>query len=252
MKALFGVMTSRGAAIVALLLAGLAACQGVELGVGAKPAAPEPDAAVVRQLDAARGEISAARVRAQEAEQVATEAETARASAATALAALERQVADGLATQEALERARQRAVESAAEATQARDRADRARAWTDDFAARVAAASERLASAEQAWRAAEGSRLDIEGPKDNTPWGLLSWAISTGLLLVLNEKRKREAKAVLDEAMRESREAVARQDDAPFEGTAGRIEPEARLTDAPSRIDALEAALRAAGVLKGA
>ena len=104
-------------------------------------------------------------------------------------------------------------------------------------------ANDRLTKAEAAWRQAEGGRLDIEGPKDTSPWGLLSWAISTGLLAVLNEKRKREAKAVLDEAKRESREVVARQDGAPFVGTAGRLEPEARLTDAPSRIDALEAAL---------
>lgn len=62
----------------------------------------------------------------------------------------------------------------------------------------------------------------------------------------------REAKAVLKEAKRESRDVVARQDDAPFVGTAGRLEPKARLTDAPSRIDALEATLRSAGVLKGA
>lgn len=38
----------------------------------------------------------------------------------------------------------------------------------------------------------------------------------------------------------------------PFVGTAGRLEPEARLADAPTRSDALEAALRTAGVLKGA
>jgi hypothetical protein len=34
--------------------------------------------------------------------------------------------------------------------------------------------------------------------------------------------------------------------------TAGRLEPEVRLTDAPSRLDALEAVLRSAGVIKGA
>ena len=95
-----------------------------------------------------------------------------------------------------------------------------------------------------------GRAPGLRGPKDASPWGLLSWAISTGLLVVLNEKRKREAKAVLEEAKRESRDVVASQDDAPFVGTAGRLESEARLTDAPSRIDALEAALRTAGVLR--
>lgn len=54
-----------------------------------------------------------------------------------------------------------------------------------------------------------------------------------------------------DVVKRDSRDVVARQDDAPFVGTAGRLEPEARLADAPTRIDTLEAALRTAGVLKG-
>lgn len=195
--------------------------------------------------------MAAAEDRAKEAARLAADAEAARAAAVAAAADLERRVAAGEATQEDLDRARRRATEAATEATQARERADRARAWTDDFAARVATANDRLAKAEDAWRSAEGGRLDIEGPKDTSPWGLLSWAISTGLLVVLNEKRKREAKAVLEEAKRENRDVVARQDDAPFVGTAGRLEPEARLTDAPSRIDALEAALRTAGVLKG-
>jgi hypothetical protein len=150
--------------------------------------------------------------------------------------------ADRLRTQENASQCRPK-VGGPLQATQARERAERARAWTDDFSARVATANDRLSKA-------EGGRIDIEGPKDTSPWGLLSWAISTGLLVVLNEKRKREAKAVLEEAKRESRDVVARQDDAPFVGTAGRLEPEARLTDAPSRIDALEAALRSAGVLK--
>lgn len=70
--------------------------------------------------------------------------------------------------------------------------------------------------------------------------------------MVLNEKRKRDAPAILEEANRASGEVVGRQDDAPFVGTAGRMEPEARLADAPARVDALEAALRSAGVLKGA
>ncbi|MFM8385195.1 MAG: hypothetical protein ACKOCB_00040 [Planctomycetia bacterium] len=115
----------------------------------------------------------------------------------------------------------------------------------------MATANDRLAKAEQAWRDAAGTGLEIEGPKDTSPWGLISWALSTGLLVVLNEKRKRDAKAALEEAKRDSRDVVARQDDAPFVGTAGRLEPEARLADAPTRLDALEAALRTAGVLKG-
>lgn len=124
--------------------------------------------------------------------------------------------------------------------------------WTDDFSARVTAANDRLSKAEAAWRDAGGAGLHVEGPKDTTPWGLLSWAISTGLLVVLNEKRKREAKAVLDAAKQESVDVVARQDDAPFAGSGGRLEPEHRLADAPSRLDAVEAALAAAGVLKRA
>ncbi|MGE0192474.1 MAG: hypothetical protein AB7T63_10590 [Planctomycetota bacterium] len=252
MKALANALTSRGAAVAALLLAGLAACQGVELGVGVKPAVPPPDPDVARQVEAARAEVATAEQRTQEAARVAAEAEAARASAVATAEDLERQVAAGEATQEHLDRARRRATEAAAEATQARERAERARAWTDEFSTRVTAANNRLAKAEEAWRDAEGQGLDIEGPKDSTPWGLLSWAISTGLLLVLNEKRKREAKAVLEQAKRESREVVAHQDDAPFVGSGGRLEPEERLTDAPSRLDALEAALHTAGVLKGA
>jgi hypothetical protein len=251
-NALRAVLGSRHAALVAVLLAGLAACQGVELGVGVKPAVPPPDPAIARQIEDARAEVAAAEGRTQEAARLAAEAEAARATAIASVADLERRVAAGEATQEDLDRARRRAAEVATEATQARERAERARAWTDDFAARVATANDHLAKAEQAWRDAEGAGLDLEGPKDTSPWGLLSWAISTGLLVVLNEKRKREAKAVLEEAKRESRDVVARQDDAPFVGTAGRLEPEARLTDAPSRIDALEATLRSAGVLKGA
>jgi len=251
-SALRAALGSRYAGFAVVLLAGLAACQGVELGVGVKPAVPLPDPAVARQIEAAQAEVAAAEERTQEAAHLATEAEAARAAAAESVADLERRVAAGEATQEDLDRARRRATEAAAEATQARDRAERARAWTDDFAARVTVANDRLAKAEQAWRDAEGQGLDVEGPKDTSPWGLISWALSTGLLLVLNEKRKRDAKAVLEEAKRESREVVARQDDAPFVGTGGRLEPEERLTDAPARLDTLEAALRSAGVLKGA
>jgi hypothetical protein len=217
-----------------------------------KPAVQPPDPAVARQVEEAQAAVAAAEERTREAAQQAADAEAARAAATASVADLERQVAAGEATQDDLDRARRRAAEAATEATQARERADRARAWTEDFSARVATANDRLAKAEAAWREAEGARLDIEGPKDTSPWGLISWAISTGLLLVLNEKRKRDARAVLEEAKRESREVVARQDDAPFVGTAGRLEPEERLTDAPSRLDSLEAALRSVGVLKGA
>jgi hypothetical protein len=52
------------------------------------------------------------------------------AAVVAAAADLERRVAAGEATQEDLDRARRRAAEAAAEATQARERADRARAWT--------------------------------------------------------------------------------------------------------------------------
>jgi hypothetical protein len=227
-----------------------AACQGVELGVGVKPAVPPPDPAVARQIEDARAAVAAAEERTQEAARAAAEAEATRAAAVAAAQDLERRAAAGEATQEELDRARRRATEAATEATQTRERAERARAWTEDFSARVATASDRLAKAEAAWRDAEGAGLSIEGPKDTTPWGLISWAISTGLLLVLNEKRKRDAKAALEEAKRDSREVVAHQDDAPFVGSAGKVEPEARLADAPARLDALEATLQAAGVLK--
>jgi hypothetical protein len=187
------VLGSRYAGVGAVLLAGLAACQGVELGVGVKPAVPPPDPAVVKQVEEAKGAVAEAERKAKEAGQLASDAEAARAAAVAAAADLERRVAAGEASQEDLDRARRRATEAATEATQARERADRARAWTDDFSARVATANDRLAKAEAMWREAEGGRLDIEGPKDTTPWGLLSWAISTGLLLVLNEKRRRDA-----------------------------------------------------------
>ena len=252
MNALRAVLGSRYAGVAVVLLAGLAACQGVELGVGVKPAVPPPDPAVVRQVEEARTAVAAAEERAKEATRLAEEAEAARASTAASVTDLKRRVAAGEATQEDLDRARRRAAEAVAEATQAKERADRARAWTDDFAVRVTTANDRLAKAEQAWRDAQGAGLTVEGPKDTSPWGLISWAISTGLLVVLNEKRKREAKSVLEQARRESSEVVARQDAAPFVGTGGRLEPEERLTDAPSRIDALEATLRSAGVLKGA
>jgi hypothetical protein len=233
-----------------VLLAGLAACQGVELGVGVKPAVPPPDPAVASQLQQAQAAVVAAEDRTREAARLATEAEAARAAAVATVADLERQVAAGEATQEDLDQARRRAAEAATDALQAKERAERARTWTEDFAARVAAANDRLSKAEQAWRDAEGTGLDIEGPKDTTPWGLISWALSTGLLIVLNEKRKRDTKTALDAAKADAREVVATQDEAPFVGSGGKLEPEERLTDAPSRIDALEAALRAAGVLK--
>ena len=250
MKALPGPLTSRYAGWAAVLLAGLAACQGVEFGVGVKPAVPAPDAAVAQQIEAAQAEVAEAERKTIEAEQLAGDAEAARAAAVVAVADLERQVAAGEATQEDLDQARRRAAEAATEALQAKERAERARSWTEGFAARVAAANDRLAKAEQAWRDAEGTGLDIEGPKDTTPWGLISWALSTGLLIVLNEKRKRDTKAALDAAKADAREVVASQDEAPFVGSGGKLEPEERLTDTPSRIDALEAALRSAGVLK--
>lgn len=86
--------------------------------------------------------------------------------------------------------------------TQARERAERARAWTEDFSLRVATASDRLARAEAAWREAEGAGLNVEGPKYTSPWGLIPWAISTGLLLVLNEKRKGGGRDLTEAAMR--------------------------------------------------
>gem|GEM_PF-6478908 len=45
MKAVGAALTSRYAGWAAVLLAGLAACQGVELGVGVKPAVPQPGTA---------------------------------------------------------------------------------------------------------------------------------------------------------------------------------------------------------------
>jgi hypothetical protein len=249
-KALGAALTSRYAGWAVVLLAGLAACQGVELGVGVKPAVPPPDPAVVKQFEDAKAAVAEAERRAKEAGQLAADAEVARAVAVATATDLERRVAAGEARQEDLDAARRRATEAATEAAQAKERADRARAWTDDFAARVTTANDRLAKAEAAWREASGAGLQVEGPKDTTPWGLLSWAISTGLLVVLNEKRKREAMAVLDAARRESADVVARQDDAPFVGSAGKLEPEHRLADAPSRLDAIESALAAAGVMK--
>jgi hypothetical protein len=251
-SALRAVLGSRYAGLAVVLLAGLAACQGVELGVGMKPAVPPPDPVVVKQIDEAKTAVAEAERKATEAAQLAADADAARATAIATVGDLERKVAAGEATQEDLDRARRRATEAATEASQAKERADRARAWTDDFATRVTAANDRLSKAEQAWRDTEGDGLDLKGPKDTSPWGIISWALSTGLLLVLNEKRKRDAKAALEEAKRDNREVVARQDDAPFVGTAGRLEPEARLADSPVRLDALEAALRSAGVLKGA
>lgn len=250
MNAVRAALGSRYAGFAAVLLAGLAACQGVELGVGVKPGVPLPDPAVVRQVEEAKTAVAEAERKAKEAGQLAADAVAARAAAVAAAADLEHRVAAGEATQEDLDRARRRATEAAVEATQANDRADRARAWTDDFAGRVTAANERLAKAEAAWRDAASAGLDVQGPKDTSPWGLLSWAISTGLLVVLNENRKRQAQAVLEAAKRETGEVVARQDDAPFVASGGKLEPEHRIADAPSRLDAIEAALAAAGVLE--
>ena len=250
MKALATALTSRYAGWAAVLLAGLAACQGVEFGVGVKPAVPAPDQAVVKQVEEAKTAVAEAERKSKEAARIAADAEAARAAAVGATADLERKVAAGEAKQEDLNAARRRATEAVAEATQAKERADRARAWTDDFTARVTLAYDRLTKAEAAWGDAAGGRLHVEGPKDTTPWGLLSWAISTGLLVVLNEKRKREAQGVLEAAKRESSDVVVSQDDAPFVGSAGKLEPQHRLADAPSRLDSIEAALTTAGVLK--
>ncbi|MBL9087357.1 MAG: hypothetical protein JNM10_09460 [Planctomycetia bacterium] len=250
MNAVRAAMGSRYAGFAAVLLAGLAACQGVEFGFGVKPSVPPPDSVVVKQVEDARAAVAEAERKANEAAQLAADAEAARASAVATAADLERKVAAGEATRADLEQVRRRATEAATEAAQAKERAERARAWTDDFAARVTAANDRLAKAESAWREAESAGLKVEGPKETTPWGLLSWAISTALLVVLNEKRKREAHAVLEAAKRESGEVVARQDDAPFVGSGGKLEPEHRLADTPSRLDSIEAALAAAGVLK--
>lgn len=252
MNAVRAALGSRYAGFAAVLLAGLAACQGVEFGVGVKPTVPPTDPVVVKQVEDARAAVAEAERKAKEAGQLAADAEAARAAAVATAADLEHKVAAGEATHEDLDRARRRATDAAAEATHAKERADRARAWTDDFSARVASANERLAKAEAGWRDAEGAGLNVEGPKDTTPWGLLSWAISTGLLVILNEKRKREARAVLEEAKRESGDVVARQDEAPFVGSAGKLEPEHRLADAPSRLDAIEEALATAGVLNRA
>jgi len=82
-KALANVLTSHGAAIAALLVAGLAACQGVELGVGVKPAVPPPDPEVARQIEAARTEVAAAEQRTHEAARLAAEAPTSHAELAT-------------------------------------------------------------------------------------------------------------------------------------------------------------------------
>lgn len=74
-------------------------------------------------------------------------------------------------------------------------------------------------------------------------WGLLRGTISTGFLVVLNESRKREARADLQAVKRESREVVARQDDTPFVGSAGKLQPEHRFADTASRLDSIEAGL---------
>lgn len=242
---------SRYVGFAAVLLAGLAACQ-VEVGVGVTRSVPPPDSVLVKQVEDVKAAVAEAERKANEAAQLAADAEASRAGAVATAADLEGQDAAGEATPADLEQLRRRATEAATEAAQAKERADLAPAWTDNSAARVTAANERPAKAEAAWRDAASTGLNVERPKDTTPWGLLSWAISTGLLVVLNEKRKRETRTVLDEAKRASDEVVAHQDDAPFVGSGGKLEPEHRLADAPSRLDVIEAALAAAGVLKRA
>jgi hypothetical protein len=80
-NALRAVLGSRYAGLAVVLLAGLAACQGVELGVGVKPAVPAPDPVVAQQIEAARGEVAAAEEQSREAARVAAETEAARAAA---------------------------------------------------------------------------------------------------------------------------------------------------------------------------
>lgn len=190
----------------ALLLAGLAACEGVECGVGMRPSVPPPDPV---GREASRGCAGRRRHgRGAEREQTGSAGE---------------------ATQEDIDRARRRA---AVAATELQERADRARAWTDDFPARVTAANDCLPTPEAASRAAAGAGLNVEGPKDTTPWGLLSWAISTGLLVVLNEKRKREAKAVLSRRSRRVRTSPPARTTRRSSAAAGRSSPN---TASPTR-----------------
>ena len=99
MKALRDVLGSRYAGWAAVLLAGLAACQGVEFGVGVKPAVPPPDPAVAKQVEEARTAVAEAERKTKEAGQLAADAEAARAAAVATAADIERKVAAGEATQ---------------------------------------------------------------------------------------------------------------------------------------------------------
>jgi hypothetical protein len=81
-NALGAAVTSRYAGWAAVLLAGLAACQGVELGVGVKPSVPPPDPAVVKQVEDAKVAVAEAERKAKDAAQLAADAEAARAAAA--------------------------------------------------------------------------------------------------------------------------------------------------------------------------
>lgn len=103
--------------LAGLLPCGLAACQGVEFGVGVKPAVPPPDPAVVKQVEDANAAVAEADRKAKEAGQLAADAEAARAAAVATATDLERQVAAGQATQADLEHARRPASEAATEAT---------------------------------------------------------------------------------------------------------------------------------------
>jgi len=88
----------------------------------------------------------------------------------------------------------------------------------------------------------------MSAPDPTAP--IAAWGDAALEQVCRTEKRKRDAKAVLEEAKADAREVVTAQDEAPFVGSGGKLEPEERLTDAPARLDALEAALRSAGVIK--
>jgi hypothetical protein len=59
-SALRAALGSKYAGWAAVLLAGLAACQGVELGLGVKPAVPPPDPVVAQQVEEASAALTAA------------------------------------------------------------------------------------------------------------------------------------------------------------------------------------------------
>lgn len=74
------------------------------------------------------------------------------------------------------------------------------RAWPDDLGALACEAgctTLATVAGPDGWSRGEGGRIVT------TDRRVLSWAISTGLLVVLDENRKREARAVLEDAKRE-------------------------------------------------